>query len=190
MGKLFQKPKVNAMITGRNIYRTSKGGLLYYNKRMNLVYRIPSNKESLFKTYQSRYVLCLIALILLSITFQVKLVYSIGLFVLFCALFEWRYRSFLKSCSSTKGFLKSDHAISMDQYIDLDNPNLILRILLYGAFAVLLVVNAITSKNVSSNPGLQVGSYIIAVAAAFFCCKYISILARNLQKTKRPQLNG
>ena len=190
MGKLFQKPKVNAMITGRNIYRTSKGGLLYHNKRTNLVYRIPANKERMFKTYQSRYVLCLIALILLSITFKVQLVFSIGLFVLFCVLFEWRYRAFLKSCSSTKGFLKSDHAISMDQYIDLDNPNLILRIFLYGAFALLLVINALTSKNVSSNPGLQVGSYIIAVAAGFFCFKYISILVRNLHKTKTPQLNG
>ena len=168
----------NAILSGPNIYQDKHGNTIYYNKRKNIAYKILADKEGTFRTYQSRYVIALIAFILFYILFKLNIFLSIGLTVVIGGFLEYRYRSFLKKAPQSVGFVKQEKV----KPIELSTNELMVRIFLYLALAILLVVNTFVSKNVSGNKPLIVVSYIIAVFAAFIGFKYISLTIRKKSK--------
>lgn len=172
----------NAILSGPNIYQDKHGNTIYYNKRKNIAYKILADKEGTFRTYQSRYVIALIAFILFYILFKLNIFLSIGLTVVIGGFLEYRYRSFLKKAPQSVGFVKQEKVKPIDQMIELSANELMVRIFLYLALAILLVVNTFVSKNVSGNKPLIVVSYIIAVFAAFIGFKYISLMIRKKSK--------
>ena len=95
---------------------------------------------------------------------------------------EWRYRTFLKNLAQSTGFIKKEKIRSIDETIDLTVGAIILRIVLYGALAVLLVINTFVSENVIGNKPIIVISYMVAVLAGFMTVKYIQMAIRKSGK--------
>lgn len=179
MKKSFKSTTKNTILSGRNIYKDKHGNTIYYQSKSNIAYRIKPDKENIFSTYQSRYVLALIAFVFFYFLFNLNIFLSLGLTILIALFLEYQYRSFLKKCPQSKGFVKQEKIKPIDQMIDLSKGSLILRICLYAALAILLVINSFVSSNVVGNRPIQVTSYIIAILAGFIAIKYISLLTRK-----------
>ncbi|MGM9941665.1 MAG: hypothetical protein ACI32N_06705 [Bulleidia sp.] len=179
MKKSFRSSAKNTLLTGRNMYRDNHGNLIYHNPKTNIVYRIPSTKESTFATYQSRYALAVVCFVFLYLLFNLNLFLSLGISIAAAVFLEWKYRKFLGAQAQSAGFLKKDKIRSMDDTIDLSTGALVLRVVLYMALAVLLVVNTFVSKNVIGNKPVIVISWMVAVLAAFMGIRYIAIAIRK-----------
>lgn len=179
MKKSFKSTTKNTILSGRNIYKDKHGNTIYYHSRSNTAYRIKPEKENMFSTYQSRYVLALISFVFFYFLFNLNIYLSLGLALIIALFLEYSYRSFLKKCPQSKGFVKQEKIKPIDQMIDLSKGSLILRICLYLALAILLIVNSFVSSNVAGNRPIQVTSYIIAILAAFIAIKYLSLLSRK-----------
>lgn len=182
MKKSFQSSAKNTLISGRNTYRDIHGNLIYYDQHKNIAYRVPSTKENTFATFQSRYALALICFVFLYILFSLNVWLSIGISVAVAAFMEWRYHTFLKNLAQSTGFIKKEKIRSIDETIDLTVGSIILRIVLYGALAVLLVINTFVSENVIGNKPIIVISYMVAVLAGFMTVKYIQMAIRKSGK--------
>lgn len=179
MKKSFRSSAKNTLLTGRNMYRDNHGNLIYHNPKTNIAYRIPSTKENTFATYQSRYALAVICFVFLYILFNLNLWLSIGVSVAVAIFMEWKYRKFLESQAQSSGFVKKDRIRSMDDMIDLTTGALVLRIVLYLALAILLVINTFVSDNVIGNKPIIVVSWMVAVLAAFMGFRYITLAIRK-----------
>ena len=179
MKKSFKSSTKNTLISGRNTYRDSHGNLIYYDKHKNIAYRIPSTKENTFAIFQSRYALALICFVFLYILFTLNIWLSIGISIAVAAFMEWRYRTFLNNMAQSTGFIKKEKIRSIDETIDLSTGAVILHIVLYGALAVLLVINTFVSENVIGNKPIIVISYMVAVLAGFMTVKYIQMAVRR-----------
>lgn len=182
MKKSFKSSTKNTLLSGRNTYRDTHGNLIYYDHHKNIAYRIPSAKENTFATFQSRYALAVICFVFLYILFSLNVWLSIGISVAVAAFMEWRYRTFLKNLAQSTGFIKKEKIRSIDDSIDLTVGAIILRIVLYGALAVLLVINTFVSENVIGNKPIIVISYMVAVLAGFMTVKYIQMAVRKSGK--------
>lgn len=182
MKKSFKSSTKNTLLSGRNTYRDTHGNLIYYDHHKNIAYRIPSAKENTFATFQSRYALAVICFVFLYILFSLNVWLSIGISVAVAAFMEWRYRTFLKNLAQSTGFIKKEKIRSIDDSIDLTVGAIILRIVLYGALAVLLVINTFVSENIIGNKPIIVISYMVAVLAGFMTVKYIQMAVRKSGK--------
>ena len=182
MNKSFKSSTRNTLISGKNTYRDTHGNLIYYDQHNNMAYRIPSAKENTFATFQSRYALAVICFVFLYILFSLNIFLSIAISIAVAIFMEWRYRTFLKNTVHSTGFIKKDKIRSIVETIDLTQGAIILRIVLYGALAVLLVVNTFVSDNVIGNKPIIVISYMVAVLAGFMAIKYVQMAIRKAGK--------
>ncbi|MDO4466434.1 MAG: hypothetical protein Q4C49_05435 [Bacillota bacterium] len=167
------------ILTGPNIYRDKRGNAIYYDKKKNVAYKISPDKEGTFKTLQLRYVLVFIAFIIFYILFKLNLFISIGICLAIGALIEYKYRTFLRNLPQSVGFTRKDKVKPIDQMIETPINGLLLRMFLYFALAILLVVNTFVSENVNGNVALQVVSYIVAVIAGYIGYKYLTLIIRK-----------
>lgn len=179
MNKNNKTSTKNAIMSGKNIYKDKHGNTIYYHEKSNTVYRIAPSKENMFSTYQSRYVLSAIAFVLFYILFQFNIYFSIGACILIAAFLEYKYRNFLKKCPQSKGFIKQEKIKPIDQMIEIQTGGLVIRAVLYGALAILLIVNTFVSENVNGNIPLEVTSFVIAIFAAYIAYKYITLIIRK-----------
>lgn len=179
MKKNFKTSTKNTLLTGKNIYRDSHGNIIYYNEKQNISYRIPHEKENTFATFRSRYALVLICFVFLYILFNLNVYLSLGLCALIAVFLEFRYRSFLKNLVHSTGLGKKEKLKSMDETLELTKGAIILRVVLYLALAILLVVNTFVSTNVIGNKPVIVISYMVAILAGYIGVRYILMFARQ-----------
>lgn len=102
MKKSFKSTTKNTILSGRNIYKDKHGNTIYYHSKSNIAYRIKPDKENIFSTYQSRYVLALIAFVFFYFLFNLNIFLSLGLTILIALFLEYQYRSFLKNVRNRK----------------------------------------------------------------------------------------
>lgn len=179
MKKNFKTSTKNTLLTGKNIYRDSHGNIIYFNEKQNISYRIPHEKENTFATFRSRYALVLICFVFLYILFNLNVYLSIGLCAAIAIFLEFRYRSFLRNLVHSNGLGKKEKLKSMDETLELTKGAVALRIVLYLALAVLLVINTFVSANVIGNKPVIVISDMIAILAGYIGIRYILMFFRK-----------
>ncbi|MDD7282151.1 hypothetical protein [Floccifex sp.] len=169
----------NTILSGPNMYTDKFGNTIYYDKRNKLAYKIRQDQLNTFKTYQSRFVLCIIAFVLLYILFELNIFLSLGITVVIGIFLEYKFRSFLKQLPKSTNFDKKDRVKPVDQMIEASNQDLLIRFGLYAALGILLIVNTFISDNVKGKTAIIVFSYLAAAFAIFMAYKYISLIIRK-----------
>lgn len=179
MKKSFRTSAKTTLLTGPDIYRDTHGNLIYYNKKKNIAYKIPAASENAFAMYRSRYALVLILFTFLYILFNLNLYVSLAVSVAAAFFMEWRYKNFLRQMPQSSGFMKKGRITPINETVQLTKGALILRVALYWALSVLLVVNTFVSENVAGNRTITVISYGVAVASAYMGLKYFLLAMKK-----------
>ena len=177
MKKNFKTSTKTTLLSGKDIYRDSHGNIIYRNEKKGIDYRIPKNKENTFATFRSRYALALICFVFVYILFGLNLWLSIGISVAVAVFMEWRYRAFLKNLVHSNA--RKDRLKPVDETIELSQGALVLRIVLYFALTVLLIINTFVSDNVIGNKPIIVISYMVAILAAYIGIRYVAMAIRK-----------
>lgn len=173
--KQEQKNKV----TGRNIYIDKHDRTIYYNKRKRQGFVIKPGTETQFKAFYNRYILGFIAIVFLEILFLHNLIFSIPLGVAAIIYMEFKWHKLIDSYTMIQDFEPNEHRSSFDYIIGLDTNALILRIVLYIALSVCLVLNIYTNPEIENNMILVIASYIVAALGLYMAARFIYALSKK-----------
>lgn len=135
-------------LRGMHIYRDKRNRAIYYDVIFKKAYVISNADTKSFTIYAQRFFLALaIAIVVISLTYEKNPQFMIAgplLGLVVYALMEWRFRVFLKTCSSIP--------VKLDEWVSRDSLNaqeskgrLILKLVLLMVLAILIVVNAYVS---------------------------------------------
>lgn len=173
--KQEQKNKV----TGRNIYIDKRERTIYYKKTKKQGFVIKPGTETQFKAFYNRYILGFIAIVFLEILFLHNLVISIPLGLVAIIYMEFKWRKLIDSYTMIQDFEPNEHRSSFDYIIGLDTSALILRIVLYIALSVCLVLNIYTNAEIENNILLVIASYIVAALGLYMAGRFIYALSKK-----------
>lgn len=131
-------------ISGRNIYLDRRGQTVYYDTFSKKGYIIDPEVESKFYVYRNRYMLIALAVMLVGDYFpswSQAIIAGLGV----CIIVELMYRfKFLRGLRQTTKFDRGNKRTLLKAIIEAnDFKKTVLRAVLYVAFAVLIVVNAL-----------------------------------------------
>ena len=134
-------------ISGRNIYLDRQGQTVYYDPISKCGYIIDKKVEGKFFVYKNRFVLILMIMILFSEYFPSwKEVVITGIAIYLLAEILFRFK-FLRSLRQTTKFNREKRQTMLKSIIESkDTKKAILRIILYLAFAILVILNNQNSK--------------------------------------------
>lgn len=124
------------------VFKHPSGRIIYYDYLTNRAYTIPPEKQQQFPLYQNRYLVSLLV-VALALVFEVPvwicLVGGLAVAIGFEIFFRKRY---LPSFTYTERF-NIEEAINMEKKVDKESfKKTLLRIVVYSAFAIVLVLNA------------------------------------------------
>ena len=160
-------------ITGRNIYLDNLGQTVFYDALTKKGYIIDEKIESKFYLLKNRYFLVAIAIILCGEYFDTWIQTSI-VGITICILLELYFRfMFLRKLRETKKFDRRKSQTMLKATIESNEPRkVLLRTVLYCAFAILIIANAIMIK---ADIAIMVVSVLLCIAASY--CAVINIIA-------------
>lgn len=165
-------------ISGRNIYLDRYGQTVYYDPLTKKGYLIDKKVEGKFYIYKNRYVLILIAIMLFSEYFPgwVQAVMTgVGICLVVEILFRFR---FLPSLRQTTKFDRKNRQTMLKSIIDSKEPRkAILRVVLYLAFAVLIIVNAWMME-------ADIAVIVVSALLSMFACYCVIVNIIALVKMK------
>lgn len=160
-------------ISGRNIYLDQHGQTVYYDPFTKKGYIIDKKIENKFFIYKNRFVLILMAIILFSEYFpswKHATITGVAIYLLAEILFRFK---FLRSLRQTTKFSRETRQTMLKSIIaSKDQKRTVLRIILYLAFSILIVLNAITIK---ADIAVMVVSVLLSIIAAY--CVLVNIIA-------------
>lgn len=135
-------------LRGMHIYRDKRNRAIYYDVIFKKAYVISNADTKSFTIYAQRFFIALaIAILVISLSYEKYPQYMIAgpLFgIVVYALMEWRFRVFLKTCSSIP--VKLDEWVSRDALNAQESKGrLWTKIILLVVLAILIVVNAYIS---------------------------------------------
>lgn len=170
---MAQNKSNNINITGRNIYSDHHGQTVYYDYLSKTGYIIDEKDQNKFYLYKNRYILVIIAMILGSSYFP-NVVYTIMTGVAICIVAELLFRfSFLRNMRVAKKFNRDSKKTMLEATIASKEPKkALMRAILYCAFAILIVVNAISIK---ADIPIMIVSVLLSVLSAY--CAVINVIA-------------
>lgn len=164
-----RKKKIEAsdVVTGRNIYTDNKGRTIYYRKRTQQGFVIRPGSERAFKGYSNRFVVALVAAI-----FFYALIYEnvwiaaiIGAVVL--AFMQYRWNMLLNTYTMIQNFEPEKHESTLELIKQMDQSAILLRIVLYLALAILILINAYLMY--IENPGTKtILMFVASIGIAIF----------------------
>lgn len=138
------KPQAN-IIGGFNIYHDDKNRTIYYNRFSHQAYIIKPQDFNTFRTYSMRFFFALALVIVLfsfSDTFLANPLFAIGVGVIVLLILQVKFHFFLNRCTSINNF-DTKRAYSHIPLLAMEEPRrILLKILLFGALAVLVVFNS------------------------------------------------
>lgn len=160
-------------ITGRNIYLDNHGQTVFYDVLTKKGYIIDNKVESKFYLLKNRFFLIAIAIILLGEYFS-NWIQAVIAGAAICILAELYFRfMFLKSLRETTKFDRGKRQTMLKATIESNEPRkVLLRAVLYCAFAILIVANALMMK---ADIAIIVISILLCVAASY--CAVINVIA-------------
>lgn len=135
----------NIEIKGMNIYKDNKGRTIYYDRLFKKAYYIAPLDYKSFSLYQQRFFLGLaVAIVIMSFMHgkQIAMIWiGIALGLLIYGVMEYKFRSFLKKCSTVK-FDVNNLSATKTSNVSETPSRLVLKAILLTALGVLLVINA------------------------------------------------
>lgn len=163
----------NSNISGRNIYLDRHGQTVYYDAISKNGYIIDQKIEGKFFAYKNRFVIILMAIILLSEYFpswKAALATGVATYIVAEILFRFK---FLRSLRVTTKFDRTTRQTMLRTIVESkDMKKAGLRVVLYAAFAILVILNAILME---ADPAILVVSVLLSVFALY--CVVINIIA-------------
>lgn len=159
---MAKNSSTNGNISGRNIYLDRRGQTVYYDMFSKKGYIIDPKVESKFYIYRNRYMLIALVVMLAGEYFP-SWTQAIIAGLAICVVAEIMYRvKFLPSLRQTTKFDRSNKRTLLKAIIEAnDFKRTVLRTILYIAFAVLIVVNALMMN-------AEVPIIVISVALSIF----------------------
>lgn len=163
----------NRNITGRNIYLDNHGQTVFYDILTKKGYIIDSKVESKFYLLKNRFFLIAIAIILFGEYFSSWIQAALTGAVI-CILIELYFRfMFLKGLREAKKFDRGKRQTMLLATIESNEPKkALLRAVLYCAFAILIIANALMIK---ADIAIMVVSVLLCIVASY--CAVINIIA-------------
>lgn len=163
----------NRNITGRNIYLDNHGQTVFYDILTKKGYIIDSKVENKFYLLKNRFFLVAIAVILFSEYFS-NWIQAVAVGIVACVLVEGYYRfMFLRGLREAKKFDREKRQTMLKATIESNEPRkVLLRAVLYCAFAILIIANALMMK---ADIAIIVISILLCVAASY--CAVINVIA-------------
>lgn len=160
-------------ITGRNIYLDNHGQTVFYDALTKKGYIIDSKVENKFYLFKNRFFLVAIAVILFSEYFS-DWIQAAAVGIVVCVLVEGYYRFiFLRGLRETKKFDREKRQTMLKATIESNEPRkVLLRAVLYCAFAILIIANALMIK---ADIAILVVSVLLCIAAGY--CAVINVIA-------------
>lgn len=177
-----KKQEQKNVVTGRNIYIDKQGRTVYYKKSKQQGFVIRPGSETQFKAYYNRFLVGFVAIIFFDLLLLNNLILSIPLGVAIYLFMEFKWRKLLNSYTMIQNFEPGKQQSSFNYIINLDTQQLVLRIILYTALAICLVLNIYTSPNIENNLLLTIGSYILAVLAIYMAGRLVYAITKKKQK--------
>ncbi|MCL2321635.1 MAG: hypothetical protein FWC47_05945 [Oscillospiraceae bacterium] len=140
----YNNPKIGP-VKGWNIYVDERGRTVYFDILTKIGYVIDENNQRLFYFFHNRYIIIIFGIILFG-DYLLDLKYTIAIgFILIIALeliFRFWYLNKLKMLDN---FTPRKKASVLNGLIEDNNPKkTLVMAVLYAAFSVLVVVNAVT----------------------------------------------
>lgn len=159
-------------ISGRNIYLDRHGQTVFYDWLTKKGYLIDKDNESKFYIYKNRYVLILMIIILCSEYFPGWVQAALaGIAICIVAELLFRFR-FLRGLREAKKFDREKPLTMLKTVIDgKDKKRTILRVILYLAFAILIIVNAIM---IEADIAIMALSIILGILSGY--CSVINLI--------------
>ena len=141
------KDKKIIALSGRNIFVNNKGQTIYYVKSSRIGYVIPESEFNRFRMLQNRIVIGAVAAIFLSVFANVSYLMSGILGIAVYVFLEFVLRSkLLPKCTQFANFVPEKAKSTIEVMAQEDNKRLILKIVLWFALSILLIVNLYTMK--------------------------------------------
>lgn len=166
-------------ITGRNIYIDKHDRTIYYKKSKKQGFVIKPGTETQFRTFSNRYILGFIAIVFLEILFLHNLVISVSLGAAAIIYMEYKWHKLIDSYTMIQDFEPNEHRSSFEYIIKLDSSALILRIILYVALSICIVLNIYSNPDIESNIILVISSYIVAALGLYMAGRFIYALSKK-----------
>ncbi|MGL5540304.1 MAG: hypothetical protein ACRDBX_01585 [Erysipelotrichaceae bacterium] len=166
--------KQQIRLSGRTIYQDRHGQYIHYDAKSKIGYRIGEEQISKFKMLQMRHAIALIALIIVAefVPFGLFLAPIIGLGVWFAMNHEL-HKKVLPNCTQFTNFKPDPKKSNLELLKEEGFGKLLLKVFLYAAFAILLVLNALYSE---TSWVLLVGSTLLALGALYFSFLHLKAL--------------
>lgn len=174
--------KKEVVLTGRNIFIDKRKRVIYYNRRNKVGYVISSGSESNYQLLNVRYVIAVIAFIFAYLLFHVNIFISIAISILTAALLEYRYRKLLDSYTQISRFDYENAEKSINAPTSYTNGALIIRIALYLALAILIIVNLFISDTLLDDIAVVVVSVVISLYSLYMCYRYVTMLMNQSKR--------
>ncbi|MFV0381723.1 MAG: hypothetical protein ACK5KR_05840 [Breznakia sp.] len=153
---------------GKMIYIDKKNRSIYYRKRSKMGYVIPYEKQSTFRTLSLRYMIGIVTIVFVHSVIIDNMFIAGAAGILATALLELRFQKLIQSCAQIPNFDLSKATPSIKVPAAKESKNiLILRGILFVAFAVLMIVNLLISKELSENILMVIASIAISLAACY-----------------------
>lgn len=167
------------VLNGKNIYYDKHNRAIYYNKRKQTGYVIPSDATQRYQVLSYRYAIALVAFIFCELLFNLNHWMSLLIAALSFVYMEWHYRKLLARFTQIKSFNPSAARASTKEAKKIEKGGLILRICLYIALSILLVVNVIIENYIETNLLIALASFAVALLSGYMAIRYVIALTKE-----------
>ncbi len=170
----------NTPLYGINIYRDKNSRAIYRNPFTKKAYIIDKNKENLFRTLQSRFVIGIVVFTLFKILSDLNVFISIGFGILAWFIMELRFHKLLKNSRQVQFDKQELRPSTKFASKNLSRKELIIRIFVYLSFSVILIINAhISGSSIKENPVWYALNYAVSIGGLYFVINYIILLSKK-----------
>ncbi|QNM12384.1 MULTISPECIES: hypothetical protein [Bacillota] len=161
-GNKYQKDD-KLKLGGIHIYEDSHGRAVYYDVFTKCGY-VLDDREQAYRPYAMRFVIGIFAAVL-TYMFELPLWMCLGLGVVAYGVMEVKFRKFLKTVPQMIDFKPKKRIGLVESAADDTKNRILLKVLLYFALAVLIILNAYQQKFTGFMLGLN---YLISVFGVVF----------------------
>lgn len=166
----MSKVRINAPVSGYNVYQDRKNRIIYFSPVLKKAWFIPQSGFQALTRFKSRYLLDLAVLAVSVIIFQdwfkLPLWIPVALSLAIAAGLEYAFYRWLNKQAEVKNFNPDKVRRTLDLKIEPDRiKGAALRMVLYFLIGILIVVNAIQQK-------YQMTMMVFCWAACLALCGY------------------
>lgn len=167
--KQHKSNKAVNTISGMNIFKDNKGRFVYLDRFSKTGYIVPVESMKQYRYYSMRFFLSIAIFVLLADYILAPWLAAVITLIVY-ALMEYRFRKkFLASLTQVPNFTPALHQSRMEAMASGDTSKIILRIVLFLALAILLVLNVWDQ----ANRGYEIQGMTLTLSYVLSACSVI-----------------